>query len=211
MQFLFHVFCLEEKIEPSPSVTKEHPHYFKMSRNMDNASTSTSGSEWQTVRSRRSADKKNGYVPPHLRLKVNVPQKPTNLTTDDDMFPTLGTGLSKTPTPYPVTPRTPFTPSTPFAWKKTSFAQKINDLIALEQRTEAEREAELAAARDMEGWVSLPLKFDTARYIEFNEKMVAAGNRIANMVTDYASLPPLKYSTNYDELEDDCSVYSDEE
>lgn len=181
--------------------TKCTQNILRMPITMDSASTSTDGSEWQTVRSRRSTEK-GGYVPPHLRLKVTTP-KTTTLCVDDDAFPTLGI-VSKTPTP-----RTPFTPSTP--WKKASFVQKINELIAFEQRTEAEREAAAAAERDMEGWVSLSLKFDSARYIEFNEKMEAAGNRIANMVTDYASLPPLKYSTNYDELEDDCTVFSDDE
>jgi hypothetical protein len=104
------------------------------------------------------------------------------------------------------------TPSTPasFTWKKASFAQKINELIALEQRTEAEREAALAIQRDMEGWISLPLKFDTGRYIQFNEKMYA-GSCIANMVTNYVIQQPMNYSTNYEELDDTCSVYTDDE
>lgn len=93
------------------------------------------------------------YVPPSMRTESEKMQQ--NLTQND--FPTLG---AKT-TPNPNVTK---------AWgQKTSFTQKIKDLIAYEQQTEAEKEAAEEAAKEMNGYVILSLKFDEERYIKYNE------------------------------------------
>lgn len=154
--------------------------------------------EWQTVKSRRTAVPRGsaaykpsgtGYVPPSLRAAA-VETKPTSLCADD--FPTLG-GTPKTVSG---------------AWgAKTSFAQKVNDMIAHEQRTDADKEAEREAAKEMEGWEVLSLCFNKERYRAYADYF-AAGARLERLVTDAAitrcipssNSTPMKYSTDYDNL-----------
>lgn len=170
---------------------------------IESSSTSTSGTEWQTTRSRRTAVPPgtaetaykvsgSGYVPPSLRATES---KPTSLNADD--FPTLG-----------AAPKAPVG-----AWgAKTSFVQKVTDLIAQEQRTEAEKEVEREATKEMEGWEALSLCFDKQRYMDY-AAMFAVGARLERLVTDaaltedvrVANTAPMRYSTDYDNLEDDDS------
>jgi hypothetical protein len=180
----------------------------------DNIETkSTDSSEWQTTRSRRTAVPRgtavsaykmsgSGYVPPSLRSAEA--KKPASLCEAD--FPTFG-----------ATPK-----ASMGAWgAKASFAQKINDLIAHEQRTEAEKEAEKEAAREaaaeMDGWESLSLCFDKERYLAY-AKMFTAGARLERLVTDSAitgwfnndNSTPMRYTTDYDNLNDDSDIDDDE-
>ena len=172
---------------------------------IETSSTSTSGTEWQTARSRRTAVPRGsaaykpsatGYVPPSLRgTNATEPVKPTSLSADD--FPAFGVA------PKPLAG----------AWgSKVSFAQKVNDLIANEQRTEADREIEKEATKEMEGWAALSLCFDKQRYMDYAE-MFAVGARLERLVTDAAltedmrltEKQPMRYSTDYDDLEEDDS------
>lgn len=171
---------------------------------IETSSTSTDSTEWQTVKSRRTAVPRgsaaytasgNGYLPPSLRAaaEAEAAKKPTSLCADD--FPTLG-AAPKAPTGV---------------WgAKTSFVQKVNDMISHEQRTEADKEAEREAAKEMEGWTVLSLCFDKERYENYAE-MFAVGARLERLVTDAAiteclnngSSEPMRYSTNYDDLEEE--------
>lgn len=173
---------------------------------IESSSTSTSGTEWQTTRSRRTAVPRgtaesaykasgSGYVPPSLRAAAAADTKPTSLNADD--FPTLG-----------AAPKAPVG-----AWgAKISFAQKVNDLIANEQRTETEKEVEREATKEMEGWEALSLCFDKQRYMDY-AAMFAVGARLERLVTDAAltedvrlvESTPMRYTTDYDDLEEDNS------
>jgi hypothetical protein len=171
---------------------------------IETSSTSTDSSEWQTVKSRRTAVPRgsaaytasgNGYLPPSLRAaaaEAEAAKKPTSLCADD--FPAFGMA------PKPLAG----------AWgAKTSFAQKVNELIVQEQRTEAEKEVEREAAKEMEGWTVLSLCFDKERYENYAE-MFAVGARLERLVTDAAiteclnngSSEPMRYTTDYDNLEE---------
>lgn len=113
--------------------------------------------EWKTV------PKRGGYVPPYLRAKMAAEEakkkaeEPVNVASTTH-FPTLGrisvaaagggggsrddaAGGDESPAPT----------------DKLNFKQKIQDLIALEQRSEIEREAAEAEKQKMMGFVSLPL------------------------------------------------------
>ena len=166
-------------------------------------STSTSGTEWQTTRSRRTAVPRGsaaykpsgtGYVPPSLRgANATEPVKPTSLSADD--FPAFGVA------PKPLAG----------AWgAKISFVQKVTDLIAQEQRTEAEKEVEREATKEMDGWTALSLCFDKQRYMDYAE-MFAVGTRLERLVTDAALTEDIRvgekqhmcYTSNYDVDEDD--------
>jgi hypothetical protein len=171
---------------------------------IETSSTSTDSSEWQTVKSRRTAVPRgsaaytasgNGYVPPSLRAaaEAEAAKKPTSLCADD--FPAFGMA------PKPLAG----------AWgAKTSFVQKVNDMISHEQRTEAEKEVEREAAKEMDGWTVLSLCFDKERYENYAE-MFAVGARLERLVTDAAiteclnngSSEPMRYTTNYDDLEEE--------
>ncbi len=155
---------------------------------------------WQTVASRRTAVPRGsaafkpsgtGYVPPSLR-GATAAAKPSSLNDAD--FPSLGGG-----------------PKVASAWgSKTSFAQKVNDLIANEQRTEAEKEAEREAAKEMEGWEVLSLCFDKERYRDYAQifNLTARIERMENLeqlVADsvYSGYKgPMQYTTDYDALND---------
>lgn len=161
---------------------------------IETSSTSTDSTEWQTVKSRRTAAPRGSaaYVPPSLRVAADT-KKPASLCADD--FPTLG-AAPKAPTGV---------------WgAKTSFVQKVNELIVQEQRTEAEKEVEREAAKEMEGWTVLSLCFDKERYENYAE-MFAVGARLERLVTDAAiteclnngSSEPMRYTTDYDNLEED--------
>jgi hypothetical protein len=170
---------------------------------IETSSTSTDSTEWQTVKSRRTAVPRgsaaytasgNGYLPPSLRAAAaaEAAKKPTSLNADD--FPAFGGA------PKPLAG----------AWgTKTSFVQKVNDMISHEQRTEAEKEAEREATKEMDGWTVLSLCFDKERYENYAE-MFAVGARLERLVTDAAiteclnngSSEPMRYTTNYDGLEE---------
>jgi hypothetical protein len=98
----------------------------------------------------------SGYVPPHKRSEPEEKKKTVSLNSRDD-FPDLTLKSGKTT-----------------AWgSKTSFSQKVKDLIANEQKTEAEREAEREAARAIEGWVVLNIRpFTKERHALYAKRMM---------------------------------------
>lgn len=98
----------------------------------------------------------SGYLPPHKRKEVEKQQNGLAMNCRDE-FPDLSLKSGKAT-----------------AWgSKTSFSQKIKDLIANEQKTEAEREAEREATRAIEGWAVLDIRpFTKERYILFNERIM---------------------------------------
>ncbi len=111
-----------------------------------------------------------GYVPPHLRKK-EVPvatSKVVDMNSAED-FPTLGGFNVKKAT----------------AWGKASFTEKINDLIAFEQRTEAEKMEAQEIAKELEGYEVLSLKFDKERYIAFNQRMIDSGRDLERRMEAY--------------------------
>jgi hypothetical protein len=137
--------------------------------------------EWTTVKSK-------AYVPPHLKkaaeasapkalnfdcsadfpslggtpkgpglwikAKANSSSK-NDLTLDDvsEGFPSLG-GSSVVSTPM-----------------KMTFTQKIKELIATEQQNETDRAVAEEKKRELDGFVSLPLKFTPERYMEWSDKI----------------------------------------
>ncbi len=98
----------------------------------------------------------SGYLPPHKRKEIAKEPKAVSMTSKDD-FPDLSLNTTKVS-----------------AWgSKTSFSQKIKDLIANEKKTDTEREAEKEAARAIEGWAVLDIRpFTKERYILFNERLL---------------------------------------
>lgn len=115
-----------------------------------------------------------GYIPPHLRNKDPVAPVPkvVDMNSTED-FPTLGGGKTKKMT----------------AWgTKPLFTEKIHELIAFEQRTEAEKMEAEEAARELEGYVVLNLKYNKERYIAFNEKMMAAERGLERLEAAYDRL-----------------------
>lgn len=160
----------------------------------------SSNDGWQTVASRRTAVPRGsaafkpsgtGYAPPSLR-GATAATKPSSLNAAD--FPSLGGPTAAAS-----------------VWgSKTSFAQKVNDLIAMEHRTEAEKEAEREAAKEMEGWEVLSLCFDKERYSDYAQilNLTARIERMENLdqlVADsvYSGYKgAMQYTTDYDALND---------
>lgn len=168
---------------------------------------------WTTVTS------KKGYVPPHLRNKEAAEVKALSLDNDDD-FPTLG-GIS---TPKKMT-------SNPFelnltkdfpslggglgSYLKASFTQKVKDLIEAEQQDEVARAASEEKKRELEGYVSLSLKFTPERYLEWNEKMSSSVRSekdiqdLSLFVNSYVT--PTTYPTPiFQNNTDSYSIYNDD-
>ena len=143
---------------------------------METSSIPSSDDGWTTVnRTKKTAvpTAAGGYIPPHLRKKEAdaVETKTVNLTSMDD-FPSLG---SRAPKPGGST-----------AWgSKASFTQKIHELIATEQRTETEKMEAEEAAKELEGYAVLSLRFNKERYIAFNEKMAAAERGLERLAAAY--------------------------
>ncbi len=156
---------------------------------------------WQVVsRNKKTSVPTNGsYIPPHLRDKAPaspLAPKTMNLDSADD-FPSLGGSKSKM--------------NSGNAWaSKTSFTQKINELIAFEQRTEAEKVEAMEAAKELEGYAVLNLRFDRERYIAFNEKMAAAEKDVARLEDVYTRqmYSYVCHCRNHDDMDNDD--YDDE-
>jgi hypothetical protein len=158
--------------------------------------------EWTTVN-------RSGYVPPHKRAEMDKAAKEAKKNkfdvNDAEDFPTLTIAPTKTVGGWAGTSTT-----------KHSFTQAIHNLIALEQQTEAEREALREAAREMEGWAVLRVKkFTKEDYIAFNERMITA-NAMERHVTDLINAGCYKDTIISDrgfpvEDDDSVSVLSDEE
>jgi hypothetical protein len=154
--------------------------------------------EWTPVKTK-------AYVPPNRRAeeKKNAP-------------PEFDNGLEF--------PELVATPNVVHAWStsKVSFTQTIHNLIALEQQTEAEREAIREAQREMEGWWVLSVKpFTPERYIEFNERMSFALKREREYFTmmniGYHKTPEdlLRFDDDFsdscsEDMSDGCSISDDE-
>jgi hypothetical protein len=105
--------------------------------------------EWKTVA------KRGGYVPPYMRAKMAAEEakkkaeEPVNVGSTTH-FPTLGRVSA-------AVAGGGGGDESPALTDKLNFKQKIQDLIALEQRTEFEREAAEAEKQKLMGFVSLPL------------------------------------------------------
>ena len=133
-----------------------------------------------------------GYIPPHLRSKVVEAPKAVDMNSAED-FPTLGGSKTKKTS----------------AWgSKALFTEKIHDLIAFEQRTEAEKMEAEEVARELEGYAVLNLKYNKERYIAFNEKMATAelGMGLREEAYDrlmYAHVMPKMVEEDYDK-DSDC-------
>ncbi len=117
----------------------------------------------------------SGYLPPHMRNQASEPNKPDVLRMDDkNQFPGLkSTTIKKAE--EAIKQKTNF-------WSgMVSFKETIVNLIEKEKKTEAERKADWEKEREKHAWASLPLKFDTERYIEFNEKMLGLHQKTAQV------------------------------
>jgi hypothetical protein len=115
-----------------------------------------------------------GYIPPHLRSKTPVAPvaKAIDMNSAED-FPTLGGSKTKKAS----------------AWgSKALFTEKIHELIAFEQRTEAEKMEAEEVARELEGYAVLSLKYDNERYIAFNDKMAAGERGLSRLAEAYDRL-----------------------
>lgn len=112
----------------------------------------------------------NGYVPPHKRNEPAAIAKAVSISSMND-FPELAA-----------------LPKTAKIWGKTSFSQKIKDLIINEQKSEAEREAEREAARAIYGYVILDISpFTKEKYILFNERMLGIATEQNFQITNMES------------------------
>jgi hypothetical protein len=164
--------------------------------------------EWTTVN-------RSGYVPPHKRAEMDKAAKEAKKNkfdvNDAEDFPTLSVAPTKTVGGWGGTSTT-----------KPSFTQTIHNLIALEQQTEAEREALREAAREMDGWTVLNVKkFTKEDYIAFNERMASSlkqeREHYAMMNIGLQKTPEemLKFNDDFsdgcsDDLSDGCSISDDE-
>lgn len=137
---------------------------------------------WTTVKSK-------AYVPPHLKKATEVTMSPKSLQFDNDSdFPSLGAppkgpglwikakanasskndlSLDAMSDDFPSLGGSSVV-STPM---KVSFTQKIKDLIAIEQQNETDRAAAEDRKRELDGFVSLSLKFTPERYMEWSDKI----------------------------------------
>lgn len=160
--------------------------------------------EWQTVPA------KKGYVPPHLRKQVAaeaLKEGKINLT-DKNAFPTLG-GLTVKK-----------------MWSgEKNFKQVIDDLIAYEKLSAAEKLEREEAARAMEGWDVLRLPQSEAERRAVFADFAARQEFIVDdqellyyaMLTDKRiptykrqTLTPEELAAEPVELEEDDSPYEDE-
>jgi hypothetical protein len=127
--------------------------------------------EWTTVAPKRAA-----YIPPHLRAKAAADEakkkalEPINVA-NVELFPSLGKTTAAAASPV--------APATPTA--AVSFKKKIEELIALEQRTEFEREAAEAEKQRMMGFVSLPLPVTPEHMAAFAKRNYEAEQREIHM------------------------------
>lgn len=147
---------------------------------------------WATVTAKKA------QVAPHLRQKEAAEAKKSAPETMDVssslQFPSLG-GTKQSSVPS----------------TKMDFKQKVHDLIELDKRTEAEREAAAEAARAMGDFVSLSLRFDKERWAKLTDREIAIQKREAEY-----SLQNIDYEvTNHPfeavrEEEDENMVHDDE-
>jgi hypothetical protein len=140
-----------------------------------------------------------GYVPPHLRKKEAVAPTPKVIDMNSAVdFPTLGGTKVKKAT----------------AWgSKALFTEKINDLIAFEQRTEAEKMEAEEIAKELEGYEVLSLKFDKERYIAFNQRMIDAGRDLERRMEAYDRLMyahVMPKEDPVDDVDDEDSDYEED-
>jgi hypothetical protein len=124
--------------------------------------------EWQTVMGKKSQST-SGYVPPHLRAQLAAKaalekaNRPLDVK-DEEQFPTfIGRKVHK----QTETPQT----------QGVSFKETIDNLIALEKRTEWEKEQAEEAKRALEGFVRLPLRVNRDWARSFNKKVSLAQER----------------------------------
>lgn len=126
-----------------------------------------------------------GYVPPSLRKKqAEESQEQTSLPSPstqsfEEQFPTLGGSSSKAAT-------------TPQA---DSFKQKIQQLIALEQRTEEEKKLAEEQERINRGTSFLSLRLPSSFATSFNERLASEDTFLSRLEHEYACG---KLPTTYD-------------
>ncbi len=125
--------------------------------------------DWTTI------SKRGGYVPPHLRAKVAAEEakkkaaEPINIASTTH-FPSLGGAAAGGGGGEDDEDTI-----------KMDFKKKIHDLIALEQRTEYEREAAEAEKQKMMGFVSLPLPVTRAHLANMYSRNCEAEERERHM------------------------------
>lgn len=148
------------------------------------------------------------YLPPHLRAAAAKkaaaePPKPADLSSHT-LFPSLG-GVKHTVGPNLNVIREYERPS-------LNFKQKIDELIALEKRTEAEKEAALEAARALEGFVTLSLKINRDFINKYNTTLARALEieKERELLGYMPILPPLPMSQTDDCDDEEYVVLSDD-
>ena len=154
-----------------------------------------------------SSATKSSYLPPHLRAaaaakKAAEPPKAEDLQSHK-LFPTLG-GVK-----HKISPN--LTIVREYERPILNFKQKIDDLIALEKRSEIEKEAAREAARALEGFVSLSLTINRDFINKYNTTLARATEiEMARDINGYNHAIPLPMSQG-DMDDDDYVVLSDDD
>jgi len=100
------------------------------------------------------------YVPPGKRAATKAELKEVTVDVNDEKeFPTMGAVVHK-------------------KWEGKSFKQKIEDLIALDKRSEAERKAAKDAENARLGWHTLTLPKTHADFEKIHDKLIEHNNRV---------------------------------
>lgn len=189
-------------------------------------STTNMDGEWTTVKSK-------AYQPPHLKKETGANQAQKSLNFDDtSAFPSLG-GPAKRPglwinaksnsashTNLSLDSASDDFPSLGFSSvvstpMKMTFTQKIKDLIQLEQQNESERTAAEEKKRELDGFVSLSLKFTPERYMSWSDK-IQTGLQVEKTYEDlteflngYVQTLPYPVSFPISELDETYTVISE--
>jgi hypothetical protein len=181
--------------------------------------------EWTTVKSK-------AYVPPQLKKSVEAKQPTMGLNFDDvNSFPSLGAptkapswikiktnnasatnlSLDSMSDDFPSLDRGSVV-SSPM---KMSFTQKIKDLIQLEQQNETDRAAAEEKKKELDGFVSLSLKFTPERYMTWSEKINASLHTektfedLTEFLNGYVQSLPYPVSFPASELDETYTVVSE--
>ncbi len=149
---------MKTKIRPTTSTHEQVTHVKRISK---------MSTEWQTVMGKGKkappSTTTSAYVPPHLRamLAAKAAEEKANRpldVKDEEQFPTfIGRNIRKQEQEQQP--------------QGVSFKQTIDNLIALEKRTEWEKEQAEEAKRALEGFVRLPLRVNRDWVRSFNKKV----------------------------------------
>jgi hypothetical protein len=104
--------------------------------------------------------KMKSYVPPGKRAATKAEAKEITVNlTDEKEFPTMGAVVHK-------------------KWEGKSFKQKIEDLIALDKRSAAERKAAKDAEEARLGWRVLTLPKTRGDFEKIHDRIIECNNEI---------------------------------